>query len=313
MANEKRIPSGTKKRRLLIGTVLLLAITFIILIALFIAIAELLPAFTGKCVAIVDINMPLTVEGRPVTLMEMGYPSSEQLADSIRKLNEREDVGAVLFVINSEGGSVVATHEVYDAVNELEKPKVAYFREVAASGAYYVASGTDYIISEPTALTGNIGVVATVISMEGLFEKLGINATVITSGDHKDIGSPFRNMTGEEMEIMQSIVDEVFQDFRNTVVENRGDKLNRLKFDEVTDGRIMTGKQALEVGLVDDVGNKDDALMKAAELGGIEAETAGDVRVCYVSVTPTEGGLLSAESFIGSIGERLNLPSLFYK
>ncbi len=312
MADRRNIPSGVKKRKLILSTMLLLAIAFIVLIALFILLAELLPSFTGRCVAVVDINVPLTVEGSPMTLIETGYPSSEQLARSIKEIDGRDDVGAVLFVVNSGGGSVVATREVYDAVKNLEKPKVAYFREIVASGAYYVATGTDYIISEPTALTGNIGVVATFVSMGGLFEKLGINATTITSGDYKDIGSPFRNMTEEERAIMQSIVDEIFQDFKDVIIENRGDKLSRLKFDEITDGRIMTGRQALEVGLVDDTGNIDDALLKAAELGGIDAETADDVRVCYIEVLPTEGGLFSAESFISSIQEKLELPSLRY-
>ncbi len=314
MAYVKHVPSGAKKRKMILGTILLLAIAFIILITAFILIAELLPSFTGKCVAVVDINVPLTVEGSPATLMDSGYPSSEQLADAIEALGEREDVGSVLFVINSGGGSVVATHEVYDSVKELEKPKVAYFREVAASGAYYVATGADYIISEPAAITGSIGVLSgAYISFEELMEELGIDAATITSGEHKDMGSPFKNMTEEEQAIMQSIVDEVFEDFKRVIIENRRGKLNMLLFGEITDGRIMTGKQALEVGLVDAVGDKDDALMKAAELGGIEAETPDGIRICYVTVMPAEGGLLSAESFMGSIDEALNPPSISYQ
>ena len=316
MANEKRekkIPTGVKRKSLILGTAILLATAFIILIALFILMTSLLPSFTGQCVAVVDLNMPLSVEGQPMTLFETGYPGSAEIANYIEQLDEREDVGSVLFIVNSGGGSVVASDEIYNAVKGVEKPKVAYFREVAASGAYYVSSGTDYIISEPNALTGNIGVVAMVISMGGLFDKLGINATAITSGDHKDIGSPYRNMSEEEYQIMQSIVDEIFEEFRNVVIENRGNKLNMPRFNEITDGRIMTGRQALEVGLVDEVGNMDYALMKAAELGGIEAESPADVRVCYVEMIPQEGGLFSAESFIGSITEKFQTATLRYQ
>lgn len=313
MANEKRILSGARKRKLIIGTVTLLAIAFLILVVLFAAMTSLVPQFTGQCVAVVDINVPLTVEGSPATLVDMGYPGSAEIASSIRELNGRPDVGSVLFVINSGGGSVVATHEIYDAINELEKPKVAYFREVAASGGYYIATPADYIISEPMALTGNIGVIATSISMKELLDKIGVNATVITSGDHKAMGSPFKEMTPEEQEILQSIVDEIYQDFRSIVIEQRGGKLNRMKFEEVTDARILTGKQALEVGLVDDVGNQRDALMKAAELGDMEAEKPEDVRTCYISINAVEGGLFTAESFIKPLEETMQRVSLKYQ
>jgi len=314
MVERRAIPSGVKKTRLLLGTIVLLAIAFIVLIGLFIILAELLPSFTGKCVAVVDINVPLTVEGSPTTLLEAGYPDSEQLAKAIERLDERADVGSVLLVVNSGGGSVVATHEVYDAVSGLEKPSVSYFREYAASGAYYVATGTDYIVSDPAALTGSIGVKSvTFLMMTGLMEKLGVNATTVTSGDYKDIGSPFREMTEDEKAIMQSIVDEIFDEFKEVVIKNRGSKLDRTKFDDITDGRVLTGRQALDIGLVDALGTKDDALLKAAELGGIEAETAEDVRVCYVEVIPQQTGLFSAESFIGSLQEKLGLPSVRYQ
>lgn len=306
MANERRIPSGARRKRLIMGTVVMLAIAFLLLVVFFMALTVLFPYFTGKCVAVVDINMPLTVEGSPTSLVGTGYPGSEQIANAIEELDMRGDVGAVLFVFNSGGGSVVATHEIYDAVMAVEKPKVSYFREVAASGAYYVATGTDYIVSDRAAITGNIGVKSiTFVSMGGLFEKLGINATTVTSGEYKDIGSPYRNMSEEEYAIMQSIVDEVFEEFKTVIIENRGNKLDRAEFENVTDGRILSGRQAYEIGLVDELGNKDDALMKAAELGGMEVMTADEVRVCYVEITPQEGGLLSMESFVDSVSAAL--------
>lgn len=313
MEPEHRRHPARPPTNVIIGTGLLLAFAFAVVLFLFFIISALSPFLMGKCVAVVEIDNELTVEGASPSLFDNGYPSSEQLATSIESLNSREDVGAVLFVFNSPGGSVVATREVYAAVDGLNKPSVSYFRETAASGAYYVASGTDYIVSDPDALTGSIGVIATFAEMQGLFEKLGINVTTIKSGEHKDIGSSYRNMTDEEKAILQSVVDEVFQEFKGIVLQNRGDKLNRVRFDEVTDGRILTGRQAVAVGLVDSVGTKKDAIMKAAELGGIDAETPEDVRICQVPTGMTEAGLFDMETLIRGLQAASGAPSLSYK
>jgi len=298
---------------LIISTALLLAAIFAVVVLVFFVLSSLSPLLVGKCVAVVNIDMPLTVEGAPSSLFDSGYPGSEQLAASIEEINMRDDVGAVLFIFNSPGGSVVATREVYGAVDSLNKPSVSYFREVAASGAYYVASRTDYIISDPDALTGSIGVIATFTEMQGLFEKLGINVTVVKSGQYKDIGSPYRNMSDEEKAIMQSLVDEVFQEFKGIVLKNRGDRLNRARFEEVADGRILSGRQAQAVGLVDEIGTKKGALMKAAELGGIDAEFPSDVRVCEVATGTTQPGLFSMNAFMEGLRASSGIPSLSYK
>lgn len=302
-----------RKKVFVISALLLMLIFFAVVVILFFAFSAFAPSLTGKCVAVVDLNMPLTVTGVPPTIFSGGYPGSEGLAYVIESLDQREDVGAVLLVIDSPGGSVVASREVYEAVKGLDKPKVSYFREVAASGAYYVAVGTDYIISDPAAITGSIGVVSVMIEMSGLFEKIGINMTTITSGKHKDMGSPDRPLTPEEEAILQVIVDDVFTDFELAIFENRRNRLNMLLFENATDGRIMTGRQAVEYGLVDETGNKDDALMKAAELGGIEAESVSDIRICYVSTDPYESGFLNADAFINSFQAKLGVPKLLYQ
>jgi len=190
-------------------------------------------------------------------------------------------IKAVVFEINSPGGSVVASGEMYRAVKELDKPKVMFFREVAASGGYYLAMGGDSIVSEPNAITGSIGAIATTLDLSVLFEDLGINFTNIKSGEHKDMGDLNRPLTQEEREILQGIVDDVFSEFRQIVVESRGGRPNFsvAKFDEVADGRIMTGRQALKLGLVDELGGKKDALDLAAEMGEIE----GDYEICELS------------------------------
>lgn len=306
-------PTKTPESNLVVSTGLLLVAAFLAVIILFFIFASLTPALVGPCVAVVSIDEPLTVEGMEPTLFDRGYPSSEDLARDISALDDRADVGAVLLIVNSPGGSVVASGEVYDAVKGLGKPKVAYFREVAASGAYYVAAGTDYIVSDPNALTGSIGVISTTVQMGGLLEKLGVNVTSITSGRYKDIGSSFRNMTPDEREILQGLVDEIYLEFRGVVLENRKGRLDMEMFENVTDGRILSGRQAYRAGLVDELGNQDDALMKAAQLANISAEGPDEVRVCYVETGYQEGGLFSMEAMLRGMLFESSAPSLQYK
>jgi protease-4 len=299
--------------RLIVSTGLVLLLAFIGLVLLFFVFSAFTPSLVGKCVAVVDINSELTVDGAPPSLLSAGYLGSEDLATIIDGLNKRDDVGAVLFVVNSPGGSVVATREVYEAVKGLNKPKVAYFREVAASGAYYVSSGTDYIVSDPDAITGSIGVIATFTDLSGLLDKVGVNVTAIKSGAHKDIGSEFRNMTPEEQQILQGLISEVYDEFRSVVIENRKGKLDMAKFNEISDGRILSGRQAHAVGLVDQLGNKKDAIMKAAELAGMDAKSAEDVKLCPISTAPTETSLLGLEGILRSLQLRPDTPSISYK
>lgn len=299
---------------LIAGTGLLLILAFILLLALFFVLSALGPSLVGKCVAVVDVNMPLTIEGtQPSVFGGYGSPGSEELASIIEDLDQRQDVGAVLFVFNSPGGSVVATREVYASVKGLNKPTVSYFREVAASGAYYIASGTDYIVSDPDALTGSIGVIATFTDLSGLLDKLGVNITAIKSGPHKDIGASYRNMTENETAILQAMINEVYDEFRSIVLENRAGKLDRARFDEITDGRILSGRQAYKAGLVDKIGTKKDAVLKAAELAGIEAKSASDVRLCPVPTTVTDSGLFSLESVIVRLLSKDSGTSLDFK
>ena len=286
-----------KNRSLLFGTVMLLVIGFVALIILFIGFTAILPSFMGKCVAVVDVDVPLSIEGEPTTMFTEGYLGSEGFANVFTTLDRREDVGAVVIVFNSPGGSVVATREVYDSVKEMKKPKVSYFREMAASGAYYIASGTDYIISDPDALTGSIGVVATFTDMSGLLEKIGVNVTSVTSGPHKDIGSLTRPMTEEEYNITKALIDEIFAEFKSIVTQNRAGKLDSTLFAQVLDGRILSGRQAQKVGLVDQTGSKRDAIIKAADLANISYTSYEDIRICKVPTHGESAGLLSADAF----------------
>ncbi len=287
-----------------IGIFVLGLISFFVIIGLVITGLGFLSLPPSECVGVVEITGDIMVGGTPPSLMDAGTLGSDEIAERIRALDKRDDVKAVLFVVNSPGGSVVGTSEIYDAVVELEKPQVAYFREVAASGAYYLSAPSDYIISSPQCLTGSIGVIATLFQMEELFDNLGVNISTIKAGEHKDMGSISREMTDEEKEILQTIVDEIYSDFKSVILEHRGSKLDMKMFDEITDGRVLSGKQAKEVGLVDELGNKRDALEKAAELGGITYE--GEVPVCEINTAPEEFSIFEVFSFIKQINSHTN-------
>jgi len=282
-----------------------LGLGFVLLLLLIVVFTHLSgKGIFGKCVGVVTIDGEITVEGEEAGVFSLGKPGSEEIAKTIEKLNKRDDIGAVVIVVNSPGGSVVGTREIYSAVKELKKPKVAYLREVAASGGYYVASGADYIISDPDTLTGSIGVVATVAEFSELFDMLGINFTTIKSGEHKDIGSIERPLTEEEKRILQGIINETFEEFKGVVIENRGKKLDKERMDEIFDGRVMSGRQAYSYGLVDELGSKEDALKKAAEMGGVEYEE--EVPVCEISFPSKYGGGLFGEGFLNGINEIAN-------
>ncbi|MFH0927176.1 MAG: signal peptide peptidase SppA [Candidatus Micrarchaeota archaeon] len=247
------------------------------LIALFVALGILLIFgsssqelnLPGGCVGLVHIDGEIMAQDTPASLLSSGSAGSEEIANEIYDADNRGDVKAILLQINSPGGSVVGSNEIYRAVKNAKKPVVAYFREIAASGGYEAGVGADYIISEPDALTGSIGAKMTLSQLSGLFEKVGYNETTIKSGELKDIGNPARDITDKEKEVLQSIVDEAYSEFESTVIENRAGKLDMgLFYQNVADARVLTGRQAYRIGLVDEVGSKKDAIAKASDMGG---------------------------------------------
>jgi len=253
--------------------------------------------FVGKgCVALVPISGEIVADDASGGMFAEGAPGSETIANAIAETDKRKEVKAMVLLIDSPGGSVVAGNEIYRAVNSTEKPTVSYFREVAASAAYEIGAGSDYIVSDPDALTGSIGVRATVIDMSGLFEKLGVNMSVVKSGAMKDMGDVGRPMTPEEEAVFQAIVDEIFHEFRSNVIAGRGSRLNMAQFEKILDARVLTGRQAKEIGLVDELGTKQRAIEKAWEMGG----GSGEPVVCNVNPAGSSfGGMFSgaAEAF----------------
>ncbi|MFH1470330.1 MAG: signal peptide peptidase SppA [Candidatus Micrarchaeota archaeon] len=254
---------------LIVGAVALIVLVVTGVVLLLWGSSSISMPYISGCVAVVKINGVLATESSSGGLFGGGQTGSDEIAELVEEAESRPDVKAIVFEVNSPGGSVVASREIYEAIKDVKKPKVAYFREVAASGGYYVSMGTDYIVANPDTITGSIGVISTHQELVGLFEKLGINETAITTGPHKDMGSPARPMTDEERKIIEDIIGEMYDEFKGVVLESRAGKLDMSQFGKMTDGRVVTGRQALKAGLVDELGNKQDAIKKAGELGNI--------------------------------------------
>lgn len=214
--------------------------------------------------------------GEKVALVEIFGPiyNPHPILEQLKKIEDDSGVKAILLRLETPGGGVAASQEIYARLaylrDQKEIPIVASMGGVAASGGYYVALGADTIMANPGTLTGSIGVIAEFPTYGKLFEKIGINFEVIKSGKFKDTGSPHRPLTGEERQYLQSVIDDSYQQFLAAVVEER--QIDVKKAELLADGRVYTGRQAQALGLVDLLGGMDQALKLAGELGGIEGE-----------------------------------------
>ena len=186
----------------------------------------------------------------------------------IQKAEEDASIKAVMFDIDSPGGSVVASREIAYAVAEMKKPTLCWMGDVAASGAYWIASSCDYIMADPLTLTGSVGVTASYLEFSKLFDKYGITYEQITSGESKDVGSPFRNLTAGERSKLEYIVNETFTYFIADVVSRRN--LTQNQIDTIKTGDIFLGKDAIALGLIDATGTLSDAREKARSLANDE-------------------------------------------
>lgn len=196
----------------------------------------------------------------------------QETLKAIKQYRKDKNVKAIVLRIDSPGGGVAPSQELYREVRRTlsEKPVVASLGTVAASGGYYVASATSRIVSSPGTITGSIGVILIYPNFKELLDKIGYSMVVIKSGKYKDTGNPDREMTSEERQLLQSTIDESWRQFVSDV--SKGRNMPEEKIRQIADGRIMTGQAALELGLVDELGNFQDAVDAAARLGKIEGE-----------------------------------------
>jgi len=186
----------------------------------------------------------------------------------------RDDAGikAIVLRINSPGGAVGPAQEILREVEKVRAKKkiVASLGTVAASGGYYIASGADLIMANRGTATGSIGVIMQFTNVEGLTKKIGLDFFNLKAGRYKDVGSPFRPMTPEDKAYLQGLIDNIYQQFLSDVARNRKIPLAKLK--KLAEGRIYSGEEAKEAGLVDEFGNLPDAIEKAGRLGGIKGK-----------------------------------------
>lgn len=197
---------------------------------------------------------------------------SQQVLDDLKYLRDMDEVKAIVLRVNSPGGGVGASQEIYRALLKTRdiKPVVTSMGGVAASGGYYAAAATDGIVANSGTITGSIGVIMGYTNFRQILDKIGLEPVVFKSGEMKDAGSPTREMSEKERAYLQQLVSSLHGQFVRDVAEARGMELAAV--DKLADGRIYTGEEAVALGLVDRMGNLEDALEWAAELGGLEGE-----------------------------------------
>jgi protease-4 len=254
-AQERRI---RKRSPLLRGCLILLAV-----IAGFLILMKLVGKFGGKLAGIENVGV-VKIEGI--------ITDSASINESIRRFAKDENIKAIVLRINSPGGGVGPSQEIYEEVKKLRDKKVvvASIGAVGASGGYYIACGADKIVANPGSITGSIGVIMEFLNLKELIEKLGMKGMVVKSGPLKDVGNPLRDMTEEERELLKTLIDNIHYQFVDAVADGR--KLERSKVEVIADGRIFSGEQAKELGLVDILGNFYDAIEVSAKISGIKGE-----------------------------------------
>lgn len=202
---------------------------------------------------------------------------AEDTLEHLKQFREDDTIRAIVVRINSPGGGVGPSQEIYSEIRKTISTKqvVASMGAVAASGGYYIAAAASGIMANPGTITGSIGVIMGYTNLQELFQKIGLVPVVVKSGQYKDMGSPLREMSPEEHAILQDFVDKIHQQFIQAVAEGRDMDVSAVA--PLADGRIYTGEEALELGLVDRLGNAEDAIEWAGRLAGIE----GKVNVVY--------------------------------
>lgn len=247
---------------------------------------------TGPGVAIVRIDGPIELTG-PESFM--GRPSgAEAVVKRLAELENDSSIKAVVLRINSPGGTVAATQEIYQKVLEVRKKNiivVASMGDIAASGGYYIASACNYIVANYGTITGSIGVIAYSPNLKNLMDKFGIKMNVIKSGKYKDILSTHRDMSDEERIMLQEMIDSSYHKFVSDIA--RGRNMNQNDIYPVADGRVMNAETALKYKLIDQLGTFNDSIAKAKELAGLDA----DAPVYEEQVSPFNEILGSMNSF----------------
>jgi protease-4 len=237
---------------------LALFIVLLVLVAMSVVIVALLEVGGGEKIALVYVKGPII--------------DVREKVKEIKEYGEDDEIKAVVLRVDSPGGAVAPSQELYSEVRRVSEFKsiVVSMGTVAASGGYYISAPAEMIMANPGTLTGSIGVLMEIPNVEGLMDKVGLKTEVIKSGKHKDMASSLREMRPEDRKLLQGIIDDVYIQFLQDVALSRDMEIDEVR--ELADGRIFTGKQAFNAGLVDELGGLEDAIRRTAEIAGIEGE-----------------------------------------
>jgi protease-4 len=271
----------------ILGVLALLAIGFTVVIIALVSGSsdktETVTVGSGDKVAVVDLKGVIA--------------SSDEVVRQMKKYKNNSSIRAIVLHIDSPGGGVVASQEMYEevrAVRDGGKPVIVSMGSLAASGGYYVAVGGSYLVANRGTLTGSVGVISEFLQLKDALDKLGIGVKTIKAGKLKDAGSPMRAMNDDDQKYFQALMDDVHRQFIDVVARER--KMDVEKVRELADGRVFTGEQALQLGLVDTLGTFEDAVRIAAVKVGIKGEPA---------IVKERKRQMWYESFFGDAGETL--------
>lgn len=260
-------------------------------------------------VVIIDVN-GMIANANQGGLLSTGDNPVSTLTEMLGAAAADSHVRGVILRINSPGGTVTASDMMYREVMRFKqrtgKPVVVMMMDVAASGGYYLSCAGDYVIAYPTTITGSIGVVLQTLSIKPALAKLGIQAEALVSGPNKAAGSPLETLSDEQKAVLQGLVDEFYTGF-TTVVREARPAIPQERWAEVTDGRVFTGRQALELGLVDQVGELRDAFAQAKKLIGV---TRADLWVYHRPLDYVGSVYSKAPTHVADGGVEVNLLRL---
>ncbi len=264
-------PSVRRRRLSPLGLTLILSLSFFFIFV--VATALVVRKDAGKSV-VKDGEDRVFSKRQRVGILEVNGVirdvTTKRWLKQLRSFKEDRNVRAVVLRVNSPGGAVAPSQELFEAVAALGKPVVASMGSVAASGGYYISLGAQKIFANPGTITGSIGVIMEFANLEKLYEWAKVRRFSIKTGKFKDAGADYRGMEPEERKLLQEMVDATLVDFRSAVSERR--KLDPARTIEVSDGRVFTGSQALKAGLVDELGTLEDAVREAGRLAKIKGE-----------------------------------------
>lgn len=251
-----------------IGTLLIVILAIIVLSSIITGVVVFVQDEMGLAtgvgrVAVIKLDGEIMSEGGP-SLFSSSVPlTPDRVKGDIDRANSL-GVDAILFEVNSPGGTVLATKEIGEEIEKINITKIALVKEMAASGGYWITTNTDYIIADDMSIVGSIGVIGSYLEFSGLMDKYGVGYEQLTAGKYKDAGTPYRNMTTEEKQLFQERLDIIHNEFKKEVAENR--HMTQQEVDAVSEGLFYMGSQSVENKLIDQTGNRDTAEQKLKEM-----------------------------------------------